>query len=59
MGLSISATYLVSCCQAKFNLLYCSQATNEARFAHARYSRTSLIRIERDQTPSEYMKFPD
>ncbi len=23
------------------------------------YSRTSLIRIEPDQTPSEYMKFPD
>ena len=22
-------------------------------------SRTSLIRIERDQTPSEYMTFPD
>ncbi len=23
------------------------------------YSRTSLIRIEPDQTPFEYMKFPD
>ncbi len=27
--------------------------------AVVQYSRTSLIRIARDQTPSEYMKFPD